>query len=46
MSDNLTDQKGYKYTDKPMDWQDELVLWGVVIAVLTVVLLVLSGVVT
>jgi len=46
MSDNvILDQKGYTHTDPPMDWQDELILWCVVIAVLAVVLLVLSGVV-
>ena len=43
--DKLTDQKGYTHTDPPMDWQDELILWGCAITILAVVLLVLSGVV-
>ena len=43
--DNLTDQKGYRYVDPPLDWQDELILWGCAITVLAVVLLALGGVI-
>ena len=41
----MTDNKNYKIADPKMDWQDELILWVCVIALLAVVLLVLSGVV-
>jgi len=39
-----TDHKGYKVKTS-MDWQDKLILWACVLAVLTVAGLVLGGVV-
>lgn len=34
-----TDHKGYKLTDRPLDWQDKMVLLAcVVVAILTVML--------
>ena len=41
-----TDYKlDYRYDDRPMDWQDELILWACALTILAVVLLVLGGVI-
>jgi hypothetical protein len=37
-----TDHKGYKLEDRPLDWQDRVVLWGCVGAALALVLIVVG----
>ena len=41
----MNDHKGYDLIDRPLDWQDRLVLWACVLAVLILAAMILGGLV-
>jgi len=41
----MKDHKGYELLDRPLDWQDKLILWACVLAILMLAAMILGGLV-